>query len=156
MLPVLCIGGREMIEVTTATAEDLDAVEPMEIFKQEVPFLWRLKSFLAMPNAVAHTFSVKGKVIGCIGAVMNNGDEMTIWAWLSPLIKKYPIDFSKKCLMALRYYIEQSKPERVIMYVRRGADDVVKWGNFLGFKKAVIVEGIDGCEYYKMVRAGDS
>jgi hypothetical protein len=141
-----------MIRVTSAMPADLDAVIPMPIFEQEKPFLYVLKEACGRADCVSHTFRLEDEVIGCIGACLDEERVMTIWAWLSENIKKRPIEFSKKCLLALRFYITSLKPIQTIMYVKHGAEDVVKWGSFLGFKKVSVVTGADGTDYYKMVR----
>lgn len=141
-----------MIRVTSAVPEDFDKFEPMPIFEQEKPFLYRLKDACDRLDSVAHTFWVEGEAIGCIGATLGGDKVMTIWAWLSDKIKKYPLEFSKKCILALRFYIKAFSPEAVHLYVKKDADDVVRWGKFLGFRKTVIVKGDDGVEYFKMVR----
>lgn len=142
-----------MIKVSTARPSDLDEVDPMPIFEHEKPFLHLLKDAVERTDCVAHTFRIDTQVIGCIGACLEADRVMTIWAWLSDHIKKAPIDFSKKCLLALDFYIKQLAPLEVYMYVKKDADSVVKWGNFLGFKKTSIVTGIDGTDYYKMKRS---
>jgi hypothetical protein len=115
------------IQVVPFKPEHLDLIDLKENFPRgECP-----KTVMTM----AFTFMIGETVVAIIGGFPFVPGVVHFWSFLSKQVRKYPVEFQKKCLDVIRWYEINEKPRRIQWEVRADYPVGQRWAESLGLQR---------------------
>lgn len=143
-----------MIKYTICRPEHFDLFKPKLIFENENYHKTLLQAFAEKNYGFSYTYFKDNEILGCVGGHELWRGVAEVWAWLSDLVRKYPVEFTKKIRNCLDFHQEKLGLHRYQMYVRASERDAIRWAKLLGFSPEGVMHkyGIDGSNYLMMGR----
>lgn len=135
-----------MITVIPFKQEHLDKIELKENYMES-----------ECPKTVcntAFTFMEGETVLAIIGGFAFVPGVIHFWAFISKHVRKFPIEFHKRCMDVLDWYEREEKPRRIQWEVRADYPMGQRWAESLGLVKEGLMQawGSDGSDHYLYAR----